>query len=161
MTTKTDQGHHRHRRAPRDDVTLDELVDSLRHDGVRITTARRAVLEEFLRSRDEHPTAEELTERIHDRYPDIHLSTVYRNLAQLEEIGVLAQVRVGDGPASYHLSRDVHDHAVCRRCGTLLELPPEIMSTLAELLDAECGFALAPSHVTLRGECRSCRRRRG
>jgi len=151
MSTKTD---HRH-----DDMTLDELVDALRRDGSRVTTARRAVLEEFLHCREQHPSVEELAERIHRRYPDIHLSTVYRNLGRLEEAGVLARVRVGDGPASYHLSTDVHDHAVCERCGVVLHLPPQVMAELAELLDVELGFVLSPSHVTLRGACDSCRRR--
>jgi Fe2+ or Zn2+ uptake regulation protein len=148
MSTKTDVA-----------TALDELVERLRRDGSRVTTARRAVLEEFLRCREQHPSVEELAERIHRRYPDIHLSTVYRNLDHLEEAGVLAQVRVGNGPASYHLRSDAHDHAVCDRCGVVLLLPSAVMAELAELLDVELGFALSPSHVTLRGECDSCRRR--
>ena len=147
------------RPTPRTDVELDELLDQLRAGGHRLTTARRAVLEELLRDRTEHPSVEELTERIQLRLPSVHLSTVYRTLDLLAEAGILVEVHLADGPASYHLASDTHHHALCARCGTVLDLPGMVTSGLARTLADDHRFHLAVTHLTLTGLCDRCYRR--
>src|SRR5262245_13833962 len=97
-------------------ATLDALLDRLRAGGERITVARRAVLETLLDAPDAHLTADELARRIHADHPSIHLSTVYRTLDTLVDSGLLVEVRIGNGPGSYHFTSDEHHHAVCTTC---------------------------------------------
>ncbi len=141
-----------------EDATLDELLAQLRAAGFRLTTARRAVLAELLADRAEHPSVEELTERIQRHLPSIHLSTVYRTLDLLAAVGILVEVHLADGPASYHLASDTHHHALCARCGAVIDLPGQITSGLGRQLADEHGFHLAVTHLTLTGLCDRCYR---
>ena len=100
------------------------MLDTLRRRGAKITTARRAVLEEFARTEGLHLSAEELGERIQHRYPEVHISTVYRTLEFLEREGIVTRVHVNNGPSAYHFVANAHHHAVCNRCGREIELPP-------------------------------------
>ena len=140
--------------------TMDQLIEGLRADGHRITTARRAVLQEVLDAGDQHLSAEDLADLIHHRHPDVHLSTVYRTVDLLEQAGILAQVHVGHGPSTYHLADDRHHHAVCDTCGRVIEFSSAVLAPVVDSLDRELGFAARPRHLTVNGTCAACRRRR-
>jgi Fe2+ or Zn2+ uptake regulation protein len=137
-------------------VDVDEILAALRNSGAKITTARRAVLEEFARTEGQHTSAEELTERVQARYPEVHLSTVYRTLEFLEREGLITRVHVKDGPAAYHFAANAHHHAVCDRCGREIELPAGFFRPVTRKLEADYGFVASPTHLTVTGTCASC-----
>ena len=137
--------------------TMDELIDELRADGHRVTTARRAVLQEVLDAGDRHLSAEDLAELIRRRQPDVHLSTVYRTVDLLESAGILTQVHVGHGPGTYHLAHDRHHHAVCDSCGQVVEVSAALLAPVVDQLDRQIGFAARPRHLTINGTCARCR----
>ncbi len=124
--------------------------------GAKITTARRAVLEEFSRTEGLHLSAEELGERIQRRYPEVHISTVYRTLEFLEREGIVTRVHVNNGPSAYHFAANAHHHAVCNQCGDEIELAPSLFRPVATKLLAEHGFVADPSHLTITGTCADC-----
>ncbi len=131
------------------------ILALLRAGGGRITTGRRAILEAFL-AVDGHVTAEALTARVQADQPDVHESTVYRFLDELERLGVVDHVHLGHGPAVYHLASDAHHHLVCDRCGTVVEVPGELFAELRGRLHADFGFTLHPRHFAVTGRCRAC-----
>ncbi len=137
-------------------VDISDLVAALRESGAKITTPRRAVLEEFARTEGEHLSAEELTDRVQVRYPDVHLSTVYRTLEFLERAGLVTRVHVGSGPSAYHFAGNAHHHAVCDQCGTEIELPSAYFRPVSAKLLAEHGFVASPRHLTVTGTCAAC-----
>jgi Fur family ferric uptake transcriptional regulator len=141
-------------KAPHSD--LDHILDELRADGERITTARRTVLETLLEAPDAHLTMDELAERVHERAPDIHLSTVYRTVEFLEQAGVLVGVRLGASSAAYHFASDHHHHARCDRCGLTIEIPEKAFDGVKRTLEREHGFVAHPHHVLINGLCRDC-----
>ncbi len=131
------------------------ILALLRARGGRVTTCRRTILETFL-GIGGHVTAESLTAQVQATQPDVHESTVYRFLDELERLGVVDHVHLGHGPAVYHLSRDAHHHLVCDRCGTVVEVPEEVFAGLRTQLQADFGFSLAPRHFAVTGRCQSC-----
>jgi len=135
--------------------TAEPILALLRARGGRITTSRRAILETFL-GVGGHVTAEALTARVQVGQPDVHESTVYRFLDELERLGVVDHVHLGHGPAVYHLAADAHHHLVCDGCGAVEEVPDEVFAELRGRLRAEFGFALQPRHFAVTGHCRSC-----
>ena len=137
-------------------VTIDELLEQLRGRGQRATTARRAVLEELLAAGEGHLAAEELARRIQTRHPAIHLSTIYRTLDALTDAGIISLARFGDQPATYHLTTDVHHHAVCTACGSTLNLDPAVFEPVRRRLLRDHGFHADPHHLTIAGLCRRC-----
>ncbi len=88
--------------------------------------------------------------------PDIHLSTVYRNLDELERLGVVVHTHLGHGPAIYHLASADHGHLVCERCGLALEAPEELFRTLSSLAEERFGFRIDPRHFAVLGRCQAC-----
>jgi Fur family transcriptional regulator, ferric uptake regulator len=135
---------------------VDEVLDLVRRRGGRVTGSRRAVITALLRGRGEHLTAEDVAARVQTTHPDVHLSTVYRTLEALEELGVASHVHLGHGPSTYHLAVERHHHAVCDGCGDVVELPADLFDEVAERVGATTGFVIDPAHFALPGRCRAC-----
>jgi len=138
-----------------DDERGAQILEKLHEGGGRITRTRRMILDVLLGADDHHLTAADVVEGVRRIDPDFPESTVYRTLARLEELGVvapLAPVRA----VTYHVATDAHVHAVCDSCGTTFEHPPDVLSGVAAALDGE-GFELDLHRTTLHGVCRTCR----
>ena len=131
------------------------ILGLLRARGGRVTTCRRAILETFL-GIGGHVTAEALTARVQANQPDVHESTVYRFLDELERLGVVDHVHLGHGPAVYHLASDAHHHLVCDRCGAVEEVPEALFADLRTRLSEDYGFSLEPRHFAVTGRCKAC-----
>ncbi len=131
------------------------ILAMLRAQGGRITSCRRAILDAFL-GVGGHVTAESLTARVQASQPDVHESTVYRFLDELERLGVVDHVHLGHGPAVYHLASDAHHHLVCDRCGAVVEVPEEVFASLRSRLETDFGFKLQPRHFAGTGRCNGC-----
>ncbi|MBI5397324.1 MAG: transcriptional repressor [Verrucomicrobia bacterium] len=102
--------------------TANDLQQTLRERGWRMTRQRQAVYDAVLASRD-HPSAEEVFQRVRRKLPDVSLATVYNSLEALVECGQVAKVpRSDDGPARYSHRLDPHHHARCIACGQVWDL---------------------------------------
>jgi len=141
-----------------DDSTLDldTVLDALRARGSRITAPRRAVIETLIAGGG-HLSAEDVADALVDHEPPIHLSTVYRTLEALEDLGIITHAHVGHGRAIYRLAGDPHLHAECDTCGRIIHVAPDALDALAATLADEQGFELQTSHFSLLGRCASCR----
>ena len=69
--------------------------------------------------------------------PDVHVSTVYRTLGLLEEIGAVRHVHLSHGPALYEsAASDEVRHLVCEVCGRHVAVPSKAFAALRKRLDA-------------------------
>ncbi len=136
---------------------LDGLIAELRARGGRVTTARRTILTALVAADDHHLTAQDLTAAVQAAHADVHLSTIYRSLDSLEELGIVDHVHLGHGRAVYHLSDEPHQHLVCESCSNVLEVPDDVFAQLAATVDRAYGFALRPHHFAVLGRCSACR----
>jgi Fe2+ or Zn2+ uptake regulation protein len=135
--------------------TLEDALELLRQHGGRVTSSRRILLRTLFRS-PAHRTAEELAAELQAEAPDIHLSTIYRNLEELERLGVVVHSHFGHGPATYHLATAVHGHFVCEECGKLIEVPGSMFAGLAQEASTRFGFTIDPHHFAMLGRCAEC-----
>jgi Fur family ferric uptake transcriptional regulator len=138
-----------------DVATVDDVIALLRSRGGRATSSRRVLLEVLFEA-EGHLSAEELTEAVRARAPDVHVSTIYRNLEDLQGMGVLVHTHVGHGPATYQLASSAHAHFVCEECGAMLEAPEELLRSLARGARDRLGFAVNPRHFAILGRCAAC-----
>jgi Fe2+ or Zn2+ uptake regulation protein len=139
-----------------DATTVEGVLDLVRQQGGRVTSSRRLLLRALFDS-NEHHTAEELAAVVQQQSPDIHLSTIYRNLDELERLGVIVHSHLGHGPATYHLAASAHGHFVCEECGKMIEAPDNLFASLAQVARTQFDFTIDPHHFAMLGRCANCR----
>ena len=100
------------------------MLATLRKRGLRITPQRIALVEAFA-SDSSHPTAQELFERLRPAFPSMSFATVYNTLDALARARLAGIVRLpgkrGDA-ARFDPNTSAHHHAVCDRCGAVLDI---------------------------------------
>ena len=141
---------------PPPDPAVEAVLARLRAAGSKVTATRRATVEALLAGGDRHLSAEDVVATVRGRHPEVAESTVYRTLSTLEELGVVAHVHLGHGPATFHLTGDAHRHLVCRRCSTVVEVPADRFADLIAGLRDDYGFSVSSDHFALWGLCRDC-----
>ncbi|MFN0204692.1 MAG: Fur family transcriptional regulator [Planctomycetota bacterium] len=138
---------------------------SLRAAGLRVTDARLAVLAE-LDCDLTHPTADDLWDRLNrnaaaKRGPRVSRATVYNCLEALSRIGKIG-ILAGSSPRRFDPNQDRHFHAVCNRCGCVIDINPELLGSSAPAesysLPKHLPFRFEVSSVDLRfgGLCEKC-----
>jgi Fur family ferric uptake transcriptional regulator len=135
--------------------SVDEVLGLVRARGGRATPSRRVLLEVLFEA-EGHMTAEQLAAAVQARSPDVHISTIYRNVEDLQRLGVVAHTHMGHGPATYQLASGAHAHFICEACGATLEAPDELFEGLARSVKAKLGFTIDPYHFAILGRCAGC-----
>lgn len=131
------------------------LEVALRARGLRATPQRRLVHDAVTALG--HATPEQVCSRVQQIAPGVNLSTVYRALELLEELGVVARTRLGPGAPTYFPAAHAdHVHLVCRRCGRVGEVDVAAVAALAAGVTRDTGFVPDLAHLALPGTCAAC-----
>jgi Fur family ferric uptake transcriptional regulator len=140
---------HEHAAAP-EAAGGGDLATALRTRGLRVTPQREQVLAAVRRLGHATP------EQIADAVADVDVTTVYRNLELLEELGLVRHTHLGHGAPAYRPADDDHIHVVCHSCGRVVDAPADLVDSLGQRLRAEQGFEIDTAHFTVFGRCREC-----
>ncbi len=149
----------------RHQVTPDELkhwqhdiVDFFERKGVRWTPQRQLVLDSLQRTHG-HISAEQIHHDVIRQFPKVNLSTIYRTLEMLCEMGVMVEVvSRNDDRKRFELVGEVpHYHLVCEICGDNVELEPSVIERLKTDTLERYGFKLELNHFVGHGLCKHCR----
>jgi Fe2+ or Zn2+ uptake regulation protein len=132
-----------------------DVIERLRQRGGRASACLRPVLEALVGG-DGHRSAEELADDVHTRHPEIHQSTVYRNLDRFEQLGVAYHTHLGHGPALWHLTALSHQHLTCEECGAVVAVDPAVFDAVAAMLQRHAGFTADFRHFAITGHCAVC-----
>ncbi|TXH31831.1 MAG: transcriptional repressor [Rhodospirillaceae bacterium] len=123
--------------------------------------ASRVAVLTVLESVDGHLSVAEIQRRLvaatpaDAQVPD--LATIYRTVTTLVDRGVLHALVLEDGVTSYGLAIAPHHHAVCTRCGTVIEVPAQRLASALEHARAGSEFTLSEqAGLTLHGLCPRC-----
>ena len=123
----------------------------------RYSKKREAILD-CLRSTDIHPTAEWIYEQLKPDYPALSFATVYRNLGQLTEAGLVRSVGVVNGHERYDGRLEPHSHLVCSACGRVADLPGlSVSPEIIEAAENAMGFQISDAAIRFVGLCPACR----
>jgi Fur family ferric uptake transcriptional regulator len=138
-------------------VSATELKNALKQRGLRMTPQRQLVLDAVASTRG-HLSAEQVYQHVVRSFPDVNISTVYRTLEVLEDLGVVRHTHFHDGVAQYERTDQApHHHMQCTRCGSEFELDLEVLQPLADDLRRRYGFEADLAHSAIVGLCRACR----
>ena len=124
-------------------------------ENLGLTKQRQAVLRVIGES-DGHLTANEVFEDARRILPGISFATVYNSLRYLKQERLIGEVRFGTDAARFDRKLTRHDHALCNKCGKLVDLELSIPGTLIEEASALSKFKAESIELTLRGVCPEC-----
>ncbi|HLT09565.1 MAG TPA: transcriptional repressor [Micromonosporaceae bacterium] len=131
------------------------LADELRSRGLRLTAQRQLVLEAVYALG--HATPDQVHAHVAKTAAGVNITTIYRTLELLEELGLITHAHLSHGAPTYHaIHEDQHVHLVCRRCGAVSEVPSDLLAPIAEQLARERSFQVDVEHVALFGVCGGC-----
>jgi len=111
---------------------------------------------ELLRSTDTHPNAFWLFEKMKPAFPNLSLSTVYRNLSILESQGLLQRLSCGCSFDRYDGNVAMHSHFFCRECNSVYDINAKTLEKNALTSADTGGHKLEGCHITFYGICNQC-----
>lgn len=147
---------HTHSVAPVEAPDVDAAMAALRSRGLRVSAARRLVLEAFYLT-EEPLTAEQVADGLGGRVPSSDLASVYRNLEMLEGLGLVRHFHLGHGPGMYaRAGTGAHEYLVCERCQSAQAVEPKALDRARAAIKRQTGWEARFSHFPVAGLCPSC-----
>ena len=135
---------------------MDTAVDALRTNGLRVSAARRLVLESLFAADGPIP-AERIADGLAGRLPQSDLASVYRNLETLETVGLVRHFHLGHGPGLYGLAGPgEREYLVCHSCHAVRAVKPGDMDRVRSMIQREFGYEARFSHFPIVGLCAKC-----
>ena len=119
-------------------------------------TKQREVVLQVITAADEHLTANEVFVNAKLLLPSISFATVYNSLRFLKDAGHIAEIRFGNGASRFDRMTSRHDHAICTKCGKLVDIEMEHPPELVALAARYSNFKPESLEFTLRGLCPDC-----
>jgi Fur family ferric uptake transcriptional regulator len=130
----------------------EDLAARLHSLGYRLTPQRQFILQAV--EKLGHATPDEILAEVQSQSSAVNVSTVYRTLEVLEELGLVRHTHLSDRAPTYHSTTDhEHFHLVCRNCHRVISVDPDVLTPVAERLEADHGFTVDIGHLTVFGTC--------
>jgi Fur family transcriptional regulator, peroxide stress response regulator len=134
-------------------VNAAAIKRSLEDSGLRCTPQRYAVMV-FLMECNRHPTATEIFEAVNRMDPRSSRATIYNNLRDLVQAGLVREVAVEGRAARFDVKGTRHHHFICDRCGNVedvkwYQVPKPASGSLGKRVLREC-------ELIFRGLCTKC-----
>lgn len=120
-----------------------------------MTQQRRVILEE-LQAMDNHPSADEIYEKVRLRLPRISLGTVYRNLEVLSELGEIQTLELSGSLRRFDWDIRKHYHIRCVHCNRVDDAPIAPLNQLENELYEATVFEIIGHNLEFTGLCPEC-----
>ncbi len=139
--------------------TSTPLQSAIRARGMRATRQRQLVLD-VLQDIPGHLDAEAIHDEVKAIDPRISLATVYRTLALLKSLGLVAEHSLGEDHGHFEAAPTApHYHFTCLKCKRVIEFEAPAVKEIVRGLTEREGLQVTETHLTLNGYCRECRSR--
>ena len=132
-------------------MTESRAINAVRAAGGRVTPERKLLLR--IIADNAHLDASEIFLLAKEEIPKISLSTVYRAIGLLRELGIVSANDLGEDHCHYEVQARKHHHCICLGCGKVIEIPS---AHAVEALTDRSGFEVVEAKVELTGYCRQC-----
>jgi Fe2+ or Zn2+ uptake regulation protein len=122
-------------------------------------TVQRALTLEAVGRLGNHPAAEEVYFETRRTHPNISKATVYRNLAVLEDKGMVRKLTVPQRADRYDHAPHPHHHILCSGCGRIRDLALPYEKQLDDRAAADSGYREISHETVFMGTCPDCARK--
>ena len=142
-------------------LDADQITVTFAARGLRLTRQRRAVLDAVAEA-SASVSPVQVFDAARERCPELGLTTVYRTLELLSEIGALRRVHGPDHCEAFVPAGAAHGHTVvCGRCGQVVEFTDCDMQAVVDAAVRQTGYRITEHFLQLSGECPACCERAG
>lgn len=117
---------------------------------------QREVVLDALKQNVVHPTAEKLYSIIQIEYPEVSKATLYRNLSQLAEAGIIKKIDGLETSAHFDHNTHLHYHFICEKCGRVFDVSDEVAKDVVGKTEEETGFKVTNHELVFKGLCKDC-----
>ena len=134
----------------------EEVREELQELGYRLTPQRQLILTAIHES-DDHISAEEIHTRVCAKYPHVNISTVYRTLELLKNLGLVTETDLDSGRYRYHYAdKGHHHHLICEKCNAIIDVDESLFLSIQHTLFIKYGFHANMNHLAIFGRCTKC-----
>jgi Fur family ferric uptake transcriptional regulator len=134
----------------------DETAELLRRAGHKMTPQRLLIVR-ALRHSGGHVSAAQIAEQVHEDYPFVDVSTVYRTLDVLKRMRLATSTDMGAGDDVFEWAPEQpHHHLICSSCAQVQEIDDHYFGSLEQGVRKDFGFAADMHHFAIFGLCREC-----
>ncbi len=138
----------------------DTLNLQLNEHGYKLTRQRKAVVE-VMTLADTRLTAAEVFAKAQHECPDLGLTTVYRTLEILEQLGAIRRVHLEDGCEAFAPTSIEHGHyLICANCRTTIEFEGCDLTAMLDRIARQTGFTIDQHWLELVGRCPKCQKKK-
>lgn len=121
-------------------------------------TPQRIAVYKYLKSTNEHPSAETIYKALQPEYPTMSLATVYKTLKTLVEVGLIQELNVGEGNFRYDGKMNPHSHIQCLSCEKVDDIEDINFENLNEKIKPYTNYDVLNNQVYFYGICASCKK---
>ncbi|MEW6536406.1 MAG: Fur family transcriptional regulator [Candidatus Auribacterota bacterium] len=125
--------------------------------GLKITPQRTAIFEEMVRAKD-HPSTDDLYQRIVRIFPNISFDTVYRTLLSFSQMGIVNVVEGYGEKKRFDPNIETHHHFRCMKCYEIIDFSSESLDCIEIPQELQNRFKIVNKRVVLEGLCDKCRK---
>lgn len=117
---------------------------------------QRECIKEYLANCSDHPTADTIYMNIREKFPNISLGTVYRNLALLSDLGEITKISTGGGADRFDGHTYRHHHFICTECHKVIDLDMPNIDSIMETAQNACSGEIQTYTAHFYGICSDC-----
>lgn len=129
----------------------------MRHKKEMVLTPQRDLIIQELRAAKDHPTADELYQRLRAKLPRISLATVYRNLETMSRAGIIRKIEAAGSQKRFDGSLFPHFHMRCVKCGKVMDAPIELPQVASGIPREIQGHQVVGHNLEILVICISCK----
>lgn len=119
---------------------------------------QREIILDTLQKNVVHPTAEYIYEILKKENSKISLATLYRNLNQLAEKGIIKKIDGLESSSHYDHNTHEHYHFICDNCKKVFDLSQDIAPEIVQKIEKETGFTVTSHDIVVHGICKDCKK---
>lgn len=138
----------------------ESLISRLAQNGFRITNQRQKILETLKDIPEgDHLSAEEIYKKLLEQGENIGISTIYRALHLMVDLGFLRELGLAEGKRYYELSKpftNQHHHLVCIQCGSVQEFEDDLITHIGIQETESRNFSLLDCQFSVLALCPNC-----
>ena len=133
---------------------MKETAELLKEHALKVTPQRLKII--AMLHEHGHINIEDLYSLMRRDFPSVSLATIYKNIHQMMESGLIQEVKLPSQKSVFELVKEPHLHMVCDRCHKIEDI---VIGTDKIIEEAEkiSGYKILESFITLRGICPQCR----